>query len=135
MVSMSLAEVLAHQAKLAHKHADENPTPTNGPDEESAFHDEIMSYLRRAGIRGVVHSRMDKASTQAKGVPDFLFAVEGVPVALEAKVKGRKVTPEQAGWLTALRLDGWITSVVRSIKDVAHVLGQAREKLDKPKSL
>lgn len=95
-------------------------------DDEGAFHERIMAYLKGIGVRGIVHSRMDQATTQARGVPDFLFAIDGVPLALEAKVRNRKPTPEQLGWLAALRLDGWHTAVVRSMADVETTVQQAK---------
>lgn len=128
MPRMTPAEVIVYQARMASKWGENNPHVTSDQDDESKFHEEIMTFLKRAGIHGVVHSRMDKATTQQCGVPDFLFAYSGVPIALEAKVKNRKVTPEQAGWLTALGMDGWLCRVVRSLSDVAEALEAARAK-------
>lgn len=95
--------------------------------DERVFHGAIMGYLRLMGVKGVVHSRMDRKSTQACGVPDFLFAIKGQAVAIEAKVAGRQPTPEQIGWLEALRQDGWLTTVVRSLDDVIAIYQQASQ--------
>ena len=103
---------------------------TNDPNlnDESAFHEEIISYLKSVGVHGIVHSRCDKAATIQVGVPDLLFSWKGVPVALEAKVQGRKATTAQLGWLLALELDGWIVSVVRSMTDVQEALDRAKSR-------
>lgn len=98
-------------------------------DDESKFHEAIIAYLKGEGVHGIVHSRMDQPTTQQVGVPDFLFAVGGVPVALEAKVKNRKTTLAQTGWLMALSLDGWVTMVVRSLADVKKAVSDARNRL------
>lgn len=95
-------------------------------DDESAFHEEIIDYVKSLGVHGIVHSRCDQATTVQVGVPDLLFAFQGAPVAFEAKVKGRKPTPAQLGWLKALELDGWTVAIVRSMADVVAVLEQAK---------
>lgn len=102
-------------------------------DDEGKFHEEIIAYLKSIGVHGIVHSRMDQPTTQQVGVPDFLFAVNGVPVALEAKVKNRKATPAQLGWLQALSMDGWVTMVVRSLEDVKTALSVAANRLSAQK--
>ena len=88
---------------------------------EKALHEQIISWLRMKGVQGIVHSRMDKPSTQAPGVPDLLFAVNGKPYALEVKTGTNQPRPEQVAWLEALRADGWITAVVRSLDDVIAI--------------
>lgn len=127
MVSMSLAEVLAHEARVSKKPLGGTPDPAL--DDEGKFHEEIIAYLKSVGVHGIVHSRMDQPTTQQVGVPDFLFAVNGVPIALEAKVKNRKPTPAQLGWLQALSMDKWVTAVVRSLKDVQEALEVARKRV------
>lgn len=101
-------------------------TPDDSLEDEGKFHDEIIHYLRRQAVMGIIHSRLDRKSTVQVGVPDLIFAFHGVPVALEAKVRGRKPTPEQRGWLKALEMDGWVVSVVRSMKDVQEALDRAK---------
>lgn len=128
-VRFTKAEYLAYQARMMQN----MPSATLGTtdsdlDDESKFHEEIIAYLKSLGVRGIIHSRTDQPTTQARGVPDLLFALDGVPVALEAKVKNRKPTPEQHGWLTALTLDGWITALVRSMADVQTALGRAKSR-------
>lgn len=125
---MSTAEVIAYQARMASKWSENNPPSVSDQDDESKFHEEIMSYLKGVGIHGVVHSRMDKPTTVQEGVPDFLFAYAGVPVALEAKVKSRKVTTAQFGWLLALDMDGWVCKTVRSLSDVSDALETAKSR-------
>lgn len=133
MPRMTMAEVIAYQSKFAKPFNISQSDDELG--DEGKFHEEIIAYLKIIGVHGIVHSRMDQPTTQQVGVPDFLFAVGGVPVALEAKVKNRKPTPAQLGWLAALKIDGWTTAVVRSMAHVTTVLDEARGKLDKPKTL
>lgn len=123
----TVAEYLAYCAK-SHKHKNLGPGYYE-IDDEGKFHEEIIAYLKAEGVHGIVHSRMDQPTTQQVGVPDFLFAVKGVPVALEAKVKGRKTTLAQTGWLMALSLDGWVTMVVRSLEDVKKAVSDARKRV------
>lgn len=99
------------------------PSQCEPATDESKLHTEILEYLKARGVRCVVHSRMDRPSTNQVGVPDLIFVYAGKPYALEAKAKGRKLTPEQVGWLAAMRLDGWTTGVVRSLEDVKTLIG------------
>lgn len=112
------AQYLAHEAKLkAGKH--EAPTG-EGVDDESKLHEQIIAELNRRRYY-FVHSRMDRATTQARGVPDFIIAIPGTlntrprTLWVEAKRKGGKLTPEQAGALAWLDRDGHETSIVYSL--------------------
>lgn len=99
------------------------PSTAEPATDESKLHTEILEYLKSKGVRCVVHSRMDRPSTNQVGVPDLIFVYAGKPYALEAKAKGRKLTPAQVGWLAAMKLDGWTTGVVRSLEDVKTLMG------------
>lgn len=127
MPRMTTAQYLAYQALTGRR--EDKSCPDETLDDESKFHEAIIAYLKSEGVHGIVHSRMDQPTTQQVGVPDFLFAVGGVPVALEAKVKGRKTTLAQTGWLMALSLDGWVTMVVRSLEDVKKAVSDARNRV------
>lgn len=107
------------EAKYQDRHA---PRPVK---HESDLHDDIEKELKRRGWY-YVHSRMDRATTQAKGVPDFIVAVplqRGVACGhsrtlwIEAKGANGKLTPEQAGALAWLDRDGHETAIVRSLEE------------------
>lgn len=85
---------------------------------EKELHRQIMSWLRLQGVKGIVHSRCDRPTTQAVGVPDLLLCFRGKPYAFEVKVGSNQPTTEQLQWLQDLREDGWTAAVVRSLDDV-----------------
>ena len=62
---------------------------------ESELHKLIEAELKKRRWY-YVHSRMDKASTQQAGVPDFVIAAsDGITIWIEAKKKGNKLSKEQ----------------------------------------
>ena len=65
---------------------------------------------------------MDRATTNNPGTPDFLFAIKGQAVALEAKLPGRVPSIEQLKMLTALSSNGWICRVVHSIDEAIQAV-------------
>ena len=78
-----------------------------------------------------VHSRMDRATTNQVGTPDFLFAIGGRACAFEAKVQGRKLSDDQRIVRAAMEKDGWCYWVVTSYAealDVVNALMIAKEK-------
>lgn len=83
---------------------------------EKELHRQIEQFLRMKGVRAIVHSRMDRKTSQAKGVPDFLFCVSGHPMAVECKVGDNKLTPEQMRWIEDMHADGWETALVTSLE-------------------
>lgn len=85
---------------------------------EKELHRQIEQWLRMKGVRCIVHSRTDKRTTQAKGVPDFLFVAFARPYAIEVKVGANKLTTEQERWLSDSVMDGWHCRVVRSLDDL-----------------
>jgi len=44
------------------------------------------------------HARMDKATTEAKGLPDFIIGICGRMVCIEFKRPGKKLTAAQEEW-------------------------------------
>ncbi len=70
-----------------------------------------------------IHSRMDAATTTAKGVPDFvIFADGGRVFAVECKTRKGKLTPEQIGWRVLLERNGHKFAVVRSFTEFQDVV-------------
>lgn len=118
------ADVALREARLK---AGKEPASGEGVERESDLHDGIERELKRLGWY-YVHSRMDRATTQAKGVPDFIIAVPGkLDVAprtlwIEAKAKKGKLTPEQAGALAWLDRDGHETAVCRSLAEFLEAI-------------
>lgn len=45
-----------------------------------------------------IHSRMDKASTTEKGVPDFVILAPRLVLFFECKAKGGKLSEDQRDW-------------------------------------
>lgn len=88
---------------------------------------EILNTLRLKGIVAI-RSRMDKRTTNPVGTPDFLFAVQcglrSIPVAIECKVPGGKLTPEQQEM--AIRMmespNGWCYHIVTSVNEMLQIL-------------
>ena len=80
-------------------------------DVESDLHDRVYEWCRSHALYAV-HSRMDRRTTQAKGVPDYLIAFpHGVTLWLELKRPKGKATPEQSGALLALNVLGHISAM------------------------
>lgn len=67
------------------------------PKAEKQEHDELIRYLEHKGWF-YHHSRMDKATTSARGIPDFIVGLCGQGVCIEFKLPGRKLTPAQEEW-------------------------------------
>jgi len=104
---------------------------------EGDLHEEIRGILNRRGII-YFESRMDKRTTQRKGVPDFIFSVAvtsvdgkteavlstAVPQAWECKFGYKKLTPEQAGTFAAMSRfpNCWRTVEIRSVSQALQEL-------------
>jgi hypothetical protein len=58
-----------------------------------------------------VYSRPDKPTGQRKGLPDFIFAVAGIPVAIEFKLPGKKPRKDQRDCMAEMEANGWQVSV------------------------
>lgn len=93
---------------------------------EKELHKQIEQWLRMKGVRCIVHSRTDKKTTQAKGVPDFLFMMRGNAFAIEVKIGNNQLTKEQEAWLVDAAVDGWICRVVRSLDQLICVCSPLR---------
>ena len=87
-----------------------------GPDLEANLHDSILEYCRARGWLAI-HSRMDKPTTTALGVSDFVIVTPNTVLFVEAKRKGNKPTPKQRGFLMAVGALGWPNTVVYSMAD------------------
>ena len=93
MTRMTLAEVLAHNAKVSGKALPAGEAIAAGT--EKKLHQKISEDLT-ARRWFFVHSRCDRPTTQAAGVPDFIIAKpDGVTIWIECKAKGGKLSVEQ----------------------------------------
>lgn len=85
-------------ARQAAKEAAKNPSAIK-PDDglESELHEKVAAECTRLGWY-FVHSRMDRKTTNALGVPDFLIWPYGYQAfAVECKSGTKKLTKEQMG--------------------------------------
>jgi len=95
-------------------------------EKESDLHDDIIGLCRARGWY-YVHSRMDRATTQAKGVSDFVIALDGgVTVWIEAKAKRGKVTTEQLATIAHLKKLGHAAGIAYNMADVADLIVTAQ---------
>ena len=97
-------------------------------EKESDLHDDIIRFCRAHGLY-YVHSRMDRATTQAKGVSDFVIAVEGgLTVWIEAKSKRGKVTTEQLATIAFLKRLGHAAAICYNMADVIDLISTAQSR-------
>lgn len=86
---------------------------------EKELHNLCLNYLRQKNVF-VIHSRMDRKTTNQTGIPDLIFALpsspHGIPCAVELKRSGCHPTPEQVKVLEQLDASGWTTRVVTTFE-------------------
>ncbi len=119
------AEVAWHNAKVAAPRVVDlaSSGETAGGASEAKLHDQIIEECKRRGWY-YVHSRMDRATTTALGVPDFIIAApDGRTFWIEAKSKTGKLKSEQLGALQWLTRFGHRAEVVRSLEELLKVIG------------
>jgi hypothetical protein len=88
---------------------------------ESELHERIAADLKLRRYY-FVHSRTDRATTTALGVPDFIVATPaGVTVWIEVKRPGAKLRPEQNAVRHFLTNLGHRYAVVHSFKEYEDV--------------
>jgi hypothetical protein len=83
----------------------------------------IESYLNLRGVVAI-RSRMDKKTRTKKGTPDFMLALRGHAVALEAKLPGEELRAEQADMMRKMtdEINGWEWVTVNSLDAVKSLL-------------
>lgn len=89
--------------------------------EEKELHKLISAELTRRGIV-FIHSRMDRKSTTAVGIPDFCFAFDGTPFAVEVKTATGQLTREQKTTMDRMSNNGWQVWTVRSFDEFLVLL-------------
>jgi hypothetical protein len=111
------------------------PVVESGPPLEKKLHREIMDHCDAQWPRWkYVHSRMDKATRNEIGVPDFVILLPWKKfLVVEAKRPGEKPTPAQRDWhAEAARLDHpvqvvhdlpeFLQAVQATLKPVRHAV-------------
>lgn len=91
----------------------------SGDDEakESDLHDKILAECKRRGWC-VVHSRMDRATTTASGVADFIiYADFGRVFTVEAKSSIGKLSTSQMAFMKHLEVLGHKCHPIRSLRE------------------
>lgn len=88
---------------------------------EREIHKLIWNELLRRGIFAI-HSRTDKRTTNAVGLPDFCMAINGHPVAIEVKLPGEKLTEEQEAVSRRMVQNGWQYFIVYSFEEAIVVI-------------
>lgn len=78
---------------------------------ERETHKLISQWLNLNGVT-YVHSRTDKRTTQAKGVPDFIIIANNKCLLLEAKREKEKLRPEQLAFKVKCERGGTAVHVI-----------------------
>lgn len=81
------------------------------------------SYFNLRGIVAI-RSRMDKATRTPVGTPDFLLALRGRAVALEAKLPGEELSDDQETMKARMTADpnGWHWITYSSLDEIKELL-------------
>ena len=109
------------QARCAAGRDQSGPVAADAVDNQAALHDEILAECRRR-LWPVIPSRMDMASTTAKGAAGFVIAASGGRVFfIECKTRTGKLTTEQLGFKAMLERNSHRLFVVRSFNDFLNV--------------
>ncbi len=92
---------------------------------EADIQQEIETFLKSLGTScWFTRSRMDKATTQRVGIPDFVCLYRGVPFVIEAKRPGCKPTQEQQGEMLWWKLAGGHAKVCHSLDEAKQFLAE-----------
>jgi hypothetical protein len=86
----------------------------------------IESYFNLRGVVAV-RSRMDKKTRTKKGVPDFMLALRGQAIAIEAKIGDEGLTVDQVKMRDRMTAEpnGWRWITARSLDDVKALVKAA----------
>lgn len=119
---MTISEA-QYQEMLARTQRNAGRLPPQGESiaNESDLHNEIIELCRSKGWY-YVHSRMDRKTTTALGVPDFVIATENGVAFLECKAKGGKPTPAQLATIAHLKKLNRIAAIVTNMDEVHWML-------------
>ncbi len=88
--------------------------PSDEP--ESALHYAILDHCRGKGWL-CIHSRLDKRTTTAVGMADFVIVAPQAVWFIEAKRPGQKLRPEQLAFRAHILKLGWPHATVHSMAE------------------
>lgn len=88
---------------------------------EKELQKQIYQFLNLRSIFPIWH-RMDKRSHCTPGTPDFVFAVRGQAIGIEAKTETGKLSAEQIAAHKMMESNGWLIAIVRSIHGLKFFL-------------
>lgn len=92
---------------------------------EADIQGEIENFLKSLGTScWFTRSRMDRATTQRVGIPDFVCLYRAVPFVIECKRPGCKETREQAGELLWFKLAGGHAKICHSLDEAKQFLAE-----------
>jgi hypothetical protein len=96
---------------------------------EKELQRQCANYLRQRDI-WFAQSRMDRKTSNKVGTPDFLFAHNHVPIAVECKHGAEKLSDEQEAAFAKMTLNGWKCFTVRSTIQLMDVVnyGEIKER-------
>lgn len=125
-------DVLLHNARVAKENQIPVKTPTEGCECESDLHDQILAECRKRGWLAI-HSRMDKRTTTAIGVCDFIILRDAVYhsksgdylpkiLLIECKTRLGKLSPAQQAFQAHAKKLGHNVQVVRSLQEFLLLL-------------
>lgn len=122
MSRISEADYIAMQARL--KSREPVTCDSCAASREDKLHDQIMEHCRsRRWV--VIHSRMDRPTTQGLGVPDFIILIEdGKLLLVEAKARQGKLSIEQIAFGIRAEQLGHKVHVVRSLANFIDLTSQ-----------
>lgn len=116
--------LLRHQMKksLGRPSGEAVARPEADDGSESDLHDKIHAECRRRGWV-VVHSRMDRPTTSACGVCDFIIFRDGGNVlCVECKSRTGKLSLGQSAFIAAMHKNGHNVRIVRSYRDFVELV-------------
>lgn len=122
---MTAAQVAAHEARIsAGKNHIVESNEKVGVDRESKLHEQIIEHCNKQWPRWKYrHARMDRATTEEKGVEDFtIFMPNGKTLHVECKKRDGKLDEDQRNWQHELGRLGHAVHVVRSFEEFLALL-------------
>lgn len=123
-MSITLAEFLELEARVrAGKRADFIKfAEAKSPESEAKLHEQILAECDRR-VWGYVHSRMDRKTTNARGVCDFIILADGGRTFLiECKLPGKKFSQSQLIFETLSRHNGHTVHRVETIEEFLRLV-------------
>lgn len=120
----SRAEYLQLLARSQRRHPPgfhQTAEPGDSPPLESKLHEQIIEECHRR-LWGYIHSRMDRKTTQNKGVCDFVILAEGGHTYyVECKRKGGKLSEDQLIFRAVAARNGHPVHVIETFEEFKQI--------------